>query len=205
MGILNLKWITESDPDLKYLREIFAEQYNDIEVGAVGPDSGRPYHYYDYYIQIKPKHFPPKVHFEYWSNRSQGFLDLHLEPTIDNPDEMKVYRGIGINLMHILSEEGIEYGERWKLPFGYFRIAGIHSVNDLLETFNQFYRIVKKPLLEIYETPKSSLSLQLNYPKQTVIHTPLLNHSEDVSVKIMKLSEIMSLNLSLPDYQREYC
>lgn len=205
MGILNLKWITESDPDLNDFRAKFVEQYKDIEVGSVHPDRGTAYHYYDYYIQIKPKHFPPKAHFEYWADGRQGFLDLHLEPTNDNPDEMKVYRCIGINLMHVLSEEGIECGERWKLPFGYFRIAGIHTVNDLMKVFNRFYSIIEKTLPEIYENKKGTLSLRLNYPKKTVDYTSLRSGNEDVSVKIMKLSEVMNLNLSLPDYQREYC
>lgn len=205
MGILNLKWITESDPDLNDFRAKFAEQYKDIEVGSVHPDRGTAYHYYDYYVQIKPKHFPPKAHFEYWADGRQGYLDLHLEPARDNPEQMKVYRRIGINLMHVLSEKGIECGERWNLPFGYFRVAGIHSVSDLMKVFNQFYGIVNNPLLEIYEANKRTLSLQLNYPKQTVDYTPLHDGSEDVSVKIMKLSEVMNLNLFLPDYQREYC
>ncbi len=205
MGILNLKWIEESDPELKDFREQLTKQYNDIEVGAVRPDRGTRHYYSDYYIQIKPKHFPPKAHFEYWANCHQGFLDLHLEPTRNDPDETKIYRSIGISLMHVLSEEGIECGKRWDLPFGYFRISGIHSVNDLMEIFKRFYGIVKGPLQEMYETKKGILSLQLNYPKQTVGYTPLYNDNEEVSVKIMKLSEVMKLNLSLPDYQREYC
>lgn len=207
MGILNLKWITKSDPELKDLRVRFAEQYSEIEVGEVCPDIGTAYHYKDYYIQIKPKNFPPKVHFEYWADHNiQGYLDLHLEPTRENPDEMKVYRGIGINLMHVLSEnERIKCVERWELPFGCFRIAGIRSVNDLLRNFKEFYGIVKDPLLEIYETKKGALPLQLKYPEQIVEHKPLCNGDEDVTVKIMKLSEVMNLNLTLPDYQREYC
>lgn len=48
MGILNLKWITESDPDLNDFRAKFVEQYKDIEVGSVHPDRGTAYHYYAY-------------------------------------------------------------------------------------------------------------------------------------------------------------
>lgn len=152
MGILHLKWITESDLELREFRERFSEKYNDIEVGAVHPDRGTAYHYSSYYIQIVPKDFPPKIHFEYWADGWQGFLDLHLEPTQDNTEEMKVYRGIGINLMHILSDAGIECGERWNLTFGYFRISGIRSVDDLMNVFGRFIT--------------SSISLYLKYMRQ---------------------------------------
>ena len=65
--------------------------------------------------------------------------------------------------------------------------------------------IVNKPLLEIYETKKGARPLQLKYPKKDVESNPLRKEDEEVSVKIMSLAEVMKLNLSLPDYQREYC
>jgi len=109
MGILHIKWIdNEHDPELKQVRERIAKEFTDVHVGDVRPDRGKSRYYTDYYIQIKPKEFPSQIHFEYWADRSQGFLDLHLEPNRDNPDEMKVFRSIGIQLMHILSENGIE-------------------------------------------------------------------------------------------------
>ena len=205
MGILHLKWITESDQELKELRSRFANKYSDVEVGKVCPDRGSAFHYSSYHIQMCPKHFPPNIHFEYWADKSQGFLDLHLEPHRDNADEMKAYRSIGIHLMHILSENRIECNSWWELPFGCFRIAGIHNVDDLLMVFERFYNIVDKPLLEIYKAKKGTCSLHLKYPKQVVEYSPLHKDDEEVSVSIMKLSDVMNLNLTLPAYQRDYC
>lgn len=205
MGILYLKWITETDSELEELRSKFEDKYSDVEIGKVQPDRGSVFHYSAYYIQIKPKHFPPKVHFEYWADKSQGFLDLHLEPNKDNQDEMKAYRGIGIHLMHILSEKGIECFSRWGLPYGCFRISGIYTVDDLIRVFDFFYSSTNQPLLEIYEAKQGASSLKLKYPKRDVEYASLRNDDEEVSATIMTLSEVMDLNLTLPDYQREYC
>lgn len=205
MGILYLKWITETDSELKELRSKFKDKYSDVEIGNVRPDRGSAFHYSAYYIQIKPKSFPSKVHFEYWADKSQGFLDLHLEPNKDNKDEMKTYRGIGIHLMHLLSENGIECFSRWDLPYGCFRIPGIYSVDDLIRVFDYFYNLTNQPLLEIYEAKQVASSLQLKYPNRSVEYASLRKDDEEVSASIMTLSEVMDLNLSLPDYQREYC
>ena len=205
MGILYLKWITETDSELEELRSKFEDKYSDVEIGKVQPDRGSVFHYSADYIQIKPKHFPPKVHFEYWADKSQGFLDLHLEPNKDNQDEMKAYRGIGIHLMHILSEKGIECFSRWGLPYGCFRISGIYTVDDLIRVFDFFYSSTNQPLLEIYEAKQGASSLKLKYPKRDVEYASLRNDDEEVSATIMTLSEVMDLNLTLPDYQREYC
>lgn len=205
MGILYLKWITETDSELKELRSKFKDKYSDVEIGNVRPDRGSAFHYSAYYIQIKPKNFPPKVHFEYWADKSQGFLDLHLEPEKDNKDEMKTYRGIGIHLMHLLSENGIECSSRWDLPYGCFRIPGIYSVDDLIRVFDYFYNLTNQPLIEIYEAKQGASSLQLKYPNRDVEYVSLRNDDEEVSASIMTLSEVMDLNLTLPDYQREYC
>lgn len=205
MGILYLKWITETDSELKELRSKFKDKYSDVEISNVRPDRGSAFHYSAYYIQIKPKSFPSKVHFEYWADKSQGFLDLHLEPDKDNKDEMKTYRGIGIHLMHLLSENGIECFSRWDLPYGCFRIPGIYSVDDLIRFFDYFYNLTNQPLLEIYEAKQGASSLELKYPNRYVEYTSLRKDDEEVSASIMTLSEVMDLNLSLPDYQREYC
>lgn len=205
MGILYLKWITETDSELKELRSKFKDKYSDVEIGNVRPDRGSAFHYSAYYIQIKPKNFPSKVHFEYWADKSQGFLDLHLEPNKDNKDEMKTYRGIGIHLMHLLSENGIECFSRWDLPYGCFRIPGIYSVDDLIRVFDYFYNLTNQPLIEIYEAKKGASSLQLKYPNRDVEYASLRKVDEVVSASIMTLSKVMDLNLTLPDYQREYC
>lgn len=205
MGLLYLKWITEEDHELKELRQQFSEKYPMVTVGNVCPDRGSAYHFSSYYIQIKPKDFPPKIHFEYWSDKSQGFLDLHLEPNRDNLYEMKAYRGIGIYLMHILSEKGIECFSRWGLPYGSFRISGIYKVDDLIRTFDYFYNTINQPLLEIYEAKQGASSLQIKYPDRDMEYVSLRKDNEEVSVKIMTLSYVMDLNLTLPDYQREYC
>lgn len=206
MGILHLKWITESDHDLSDLRRRFSNDYPDVKVGSVRPDRGTAYRYSDYYIQIAPNDFPPQVHFEYWADGSQGFLDLHLEPNRDNQEELKVFRQIGINLMHILAEYGdIEYGERWKLPFGYFRIKGIRNVDQLMRQFSYLYGLVNGKLQEIYESKKVIAPLKVDYEKKEMTHRQLRDGDEAVVLKIMNLSEVMDLNLRLPDYQREYC
>lgn len=205
MGILNLKWVEESDFELKQLRERFASEHPDVLVGKVCPERGSAFHFSAYYIQIKPKDFPPRIHFEYWADRSQGFLDLHLEPDQQNPEEMNAFRSIGIHLMHILSESGIECSERWGLPFGCFRVSGIYNVDKLLEKFKTFYCIVNIPLREIYEAKKGVSTLKLKYPSHNVEYKSLRYGDEEVSVGIMSLKEVMSYNLQLPDYQREYC
>ena len=206
MGILHLKWIdNKHDPELKQIRERIAKEFSDVQVGDVCPDRGKLRYYTDYYIQIKPKEFPSQIHFEYWADRSQGFLDLHLEPNRDNPDEMKVFRSIGIQLMHILSENGIECSERWRLPIGCFRVSGIHNVEEFISTFRFFYECAYDSVLKIYNTKKGALPLQVKYQKRNIGYLPLQADGEEVSVRIMSLSEIMELNMTLPDYQREYC
>lgn len=205
MGILHLKWITENDEDLKDLRLRFVSQYSNVVVGKVRPERGTAYRYSDYFIQLIPDDFPPCIHFEYWADTSQGFLDLHLEPNRENPDELKVYRTIGINLMHILCEHGIDCSSRWMLPYGCFRISGIRSVDDLVKRFDWFFGIVKEPLKEIYEAKKGAFPLKLQYPNRPIEYNPLHDGAADVSVRIMKLSEVMNLKLSLPPYQRDYC
>lgn len=206
MGILNLKWINyDCDPDLRKIREFFTEEYPDVEMGKIYPDNYRPKLYKDYYFQIKPKDFPAQVHFEYWSDRWQGFMDLHLEPNRNNPDEMKVFHYIGIQLMHMLSERGIECLDWWGLPYGRFRVSGIHNVDEFIDAFKFFYECAHEPLLKIYNTKKGAQHLQLKYPKKNTEYRRLQADGEDVTVRIMTLSEIMGLNLILPEYQREYC
>lgn len=205
MSILYLKWIKETDPELKDLRSRFGNEYSDVEICEVCPDRGSAFNYSAYYIQIKPKEFPPKIHFEYWADKSQGFLDLHLEPNRENQEEMKTYRGIGIHLMHVLSEMGIKCSSRWGLPYGCFRIPGIYTVDDIIRVFAYFYSAVKQPLLEIYKAKRGVSTLQLNYPDREIEYAHLRNEDEEVSVRIMTLSEVMDLNLILPPYQRDYC
>lgn len=191
--------------EYKCLREIFSKEFPDIEVGSI--QWGNQYH--QHYVQFKPKDYSRFIHFEYsitknsnWENR-HGVLELHIEPE----ENKAFYRRIGIQLMHRTCESNIEAFEFWGIPFGAFRLKNryISNAHELVEVFRDFYNIVHPILKELLESnPVTHLKL-MNYPKQEDSCERFGCLNEDVSVRIMKLEDVMKLNLKLPDYQRNYC
>ena len=185
----------------EYLKERFNEEFPDVKVCDVVWGSWYCHHY----IQFIPKGYPNIVHFEYRITQyhRQGVLELHLEPTEKNRE---IYRKIGIQLMHLTADSGIEACEFWNIPFGSFKLKEryITDVESLVTVFKDFYKIVDPIIRELLKANRE-IKLQVNYPKQAVPYIPLREDEEEVSVGIKPLEEVMKLNLTLPDYQREYC
>lgn len=185
----------------EYLKERFAEEFPDVKVCDVVWGSWYCHHY----LQFIPQGYPSIVHFEYRVTQydRQGVLELHLEPTEKNH---KIYRKIGNQLMHLTSDEGVDACEFWNLPNGSFNLKGryITDVDSLVAVFKDFYKLIDPIVRELMKANRE-IKLQVDYPRQEVSYTPLREASEEVSVGIKTLEEVMKLNLTLPDYQREYC
>lgn len=168
--------------------------------------------YYHYYFQLRPEGYPAGLHFEYRIPRNpnkaggKGVLELHLEP---HSDESKtLFKKIGIRLMHQLAEvSNVDCeGRNGIIPFDSFVLKrdSIETDEDLVDAFDAFYKLVDKHIRGILTTV-STVKLDAPYPKQEIGYSPMGDTAEDVSVRIMNLKALMSYNLTLPDYQREYC
>ncbi|MCM1142873.1 MAG: DUF262 domain-containing protein, partial [Muribaculum sp.] len=168
--------------------------------------------YYHYYFQLQPDGYPSGLHFEYRIPKNpnkawgKGVLELHLEP---HSDESKtLFKKIGIRLMHQLAEvSNVDCeGRNGIIPFDSFVLKrdSIETDEDLVNAFDTFYKLVDRHIRGILATV-STVKLDAPYPKQEIEYSPMGDTAEDVSVRIMNLKELMSYNLTLPDYQREYC
>lgn len=168
--------------------------------------------YYHYYFQLRPEGYPAGLHFEYRIPRNpnkaggKGVLELHLEP---HSDESKtLFKKIGIRLMHQLAEvSNVDCeGRNGIIPFDSFVLKrdSIETDEDLVDAFDVFYKLVDKHIRGILTTV-STVKLDAPYQKQEIGYYPMEDTAEDVSVRIMNLKALMSYNLTLPDYQREYC
>lgn len=168
--------------------------------------------YYHYYFQLKPEGYPSGLHFEYRIPRNpnkaggKGVLELHLEP--HNDEAKSLFKKIGIRLMHQLSEDlNVDCeGRNGVIPFDSFVLkrSSIETDEDLVDAFATLYKMVDGHIREIL-TSTSSVRLDGPYLKQDIKYSPMGEVTEDVSVRIMSLHELMTYNLTLPDYQREYC
>lgn len=168
--------------------------------------------YYHYYFQLRPEGYPSGLHFEYRIPRNpnktggKGVLELHLEPHTD--ESKSLFKKIGIRLMHQLAEvlDVDCEGRNGIIPFDSFLLkrASIETDKDLVDAFATLYKLVDGHIREIL-TSTSSVRLDAPYSKQEIKYSPMGDSTEDVSVRIMSLKTLMSFNLTLPDYQREYC
>lgn len=173
---------------------------------------GKGCRYYQYYFQIKPEGYPSGIHFEYHipqnpnRARGRGFLELHLEP---HSEEEKIrFKRIGIRLMHLLSEntyvQAVNRNNAIPIDTFIFNDNGIETDEQLVEAFIEFYEIVDCHVRELL-SGVANVKLDCPYKEKNIEYKPFGSPSEDVSVRIMSLEDVMSYNLSLPDYQREYC
>lgn len=164
------------------------------------------------YFQIKPNGYPSGIHFEYHipqnpdRARGRGLLELHLEP---HSEEDKIrFKRIGIRLMHLLSDNADVYAVNRNnaIPIDtfIFKDNGIETDKQLVEAFSEFYNIVDCHVRELL-TGVANVKLDCAYKENYIEYKPIGLSTEDVSVHIMNLEDVMSYNLTLPDYQREYC
>lgn len=164
------------------------------------------------YFQIKPDGYPSGIHFEYHipqnpnRARGRGVLELHLEP---HSEEDKVrFKRIGIRLMHLLSDDtrvrAVNRNNAIPIDTFIFNDNGIETEEQLVEAFSEFYDIVDCHVRELL-SGVANVKLNSPYKEKEVEYKSFGSPAEDVSVRIMSLEEVMSYNLSLPDYQREYC
>lgn len=168
--------------------------------------------YYHYYFQLRPEGYPSGLHFEYRIPRNpnkaggKGVLELHLEPHSD--ESKSLFKKIGIRLMHQLADDSNVdcEGRNGVIPFDSFVLKreSIETDEDLVDAFSTLYKLVDSHIREIL-TSTSSVRLDAPYSKEEIKYSPMGNSTEDVSVQIMSLKTLMSYNLTLPDYQREYC
>lgn len=164
------------------------------------------------YFQIKPEGYPSGIHFEYHipqnpnRARGRGLLELHLEPHSEE-DRIR-FKRIGIRLMHLLSDnadvKAVNRNNAIPIDTFIFKDSGIETDEQLVEAFSKFYDIVDCYIRELL-TDVANVKLDSPYKERDIEYKPLGVSSEDVSVCIMSLKDVMSYNLSLPDYQREYC
>lgn len=168
--------------------------------------------YYHYYFQLQPEGYPDGIHFEYHipqnPNRAagKGVLEFHLEP--HSEEDIIKFKNIGIKLMHLLSDNtNVEPANRNnKIPVDTFIFLdeGIESESQLIEVFEKFYYLIDSHVRDLL-TSVTNVKLESKYPEQEIEYNPMGASSEEVSVRIMNLEEVMSYKLKLPDYQREYC
>lgn len=164
------------------------------------------------YFQIKPDGYPSGIHFEYHipqnpnRARGRGLLELHLEP---HSEEDKIrFKRIGIRLMHLLSEntsvQAVNRNNAIPIDTFIFNDNGIETDEQLVEAFIEFFEIVDCHVRELL-SGVANVKLDCPYKEKDIEYKPFGSPLEDVSVRIMSLEDVMSYNLSLPDYQREYC
>lgn len=164
------------------------------------------------YFQIKPNGYPSGIHFEYHipqnpdRARGRGLLELHLEP--HSEEDKNRFKRIGIRLMHLLSDnvdiQAVNRNNAIPIDTFIFKDNGIETDEQLVEAFCQFYDIVDGHVRELIKGA-ASVKLDCPYKEKYVEYKPIGLTTEDVSVRIMTLADVMSYNLTLPDYQREYC
>lgn len=200
MSILNLKYPEANF--LENLRNRFDEEFPGVVVGKI-QYWGNARYYHHYYIQFTPANFLPGIHFEYYVQNRVGRLEFHLEPDPNNDEQCRLYRDMGISLMHGLLDQGVEWNPQ--LESFWLKDCRIDSLDSLLKSYQELSCLVE-PLLAKSLMANREIKLELlSYPKQETGHVALIERGEDVSVRIMNLAEVMKLDLSLPDYQRDYC
>ena len=200
MSILNLKYPEANF--LENLRNRFDEEFPGVVVGKI-QYWGNARYYHHYYIQFTPANFLPGIHFEYYVQNRVGRLEFHLEPDPNNDEQCRLYRDMGISLMHGLLDQGVEWNPQ--LESFWLKDCRIDSLDSLLKSYQELSCLVE-PLLAKSLMANREIKLELlSYPKQETGHVALIERGEDVSVRIMNLAEVMKLDLALPDYQRDYC
>lgn len=195
--------------DLKKARTLLGESYPSVKL--CDWESWGEWYCHQYF-QIKPEGYPSGIHFEYHipqnpnRARGRGLLELHLEP---HSEEDKIrFKRIGIRLMHLLSEntsvQAVNRNNAIPIDTFIFNDNGIETDEQLVEAFIEFYEIVDCHVRELL-SGVANVKLDCPYKEQNIEYKPFGSPSEAVSVRIMSLENVMSYNLSLPDYQREYC
>lgn len=166
------------------------------------------------YFQIKPNGYPSGIHFEYHipqnpdRARGRGLLELHLEPEPHSEEDKIRFKRIGIRLMHLLSDnanvQAVNRNNTIPIDTFIFKDRGIETDEQLVEAFSEFYDIVDCHVRELL-TGAANVKIDCPYKEKDIEYKPIGLSTEDVSVQIMNLEDVMSYNLTLPDYQREYC
>ena len=195
--------------DLKKARTLLSESHPSVKL--CDWESWGEWYCHQYF-QIKPEGYPSGIHFEYHipqnpnRARGRGLLELHLEP---HSEEDKIrFKRIGIRLMHLLSEntsvQAVNRNNAIPIDTFIFNDNGIETDEQLVEAFIEFYEIVDCHVRELL-SGVANVKLDCPYKEKDIEYKPFGSPSEDVSVRIVSLEDVMSYNLSLPDYQREYC
>lgn len=197
--------------DLKEAKKLLSELHPTVKL-CDWESWGSGSRYYQYYFQIKPDGYPSGIHFEYHipqnpdRARGRGLLELHLEPQSEE-DKIR-FKRIGIRLMYLLSDNADVYAVNRNnaIPIDtfIFKDNGIATEKQLIEAFSEFYNIVDCLVRELL-TGVANVKLDCAYKEKHIEYKPIGLSTEDVSVHIMNLEDVMSYNLTLPDYQREYC
>lgn len=188
------------------IRNRFATEFPEIKVENLSY-WGKGVWNNQYFIQLKCDLYPAGAHYEYLTDTANrfGYFEFHLEP---NPDTFQVLKKIGIRLAHRLQDSPMEYGSRNKLPFGTFRTKnreeGVRDIDEFVEKFREIHGYIHPILCELCEEVVE-VSLQSDSPRTTAGLIEPNVGDEEVTSEIKNLKDVMNLNLTLPDYQRDYC
>ena len=204
---MNVTWLYGSREDsslVEEIRSIFDTEFPDINVSEI-KHWGKGSVNRQYFIQFASHLYPKGAHYEYITDGNIGYFEYHLEPEAGND---KVLKKIGIRLAHKLQDSPIEIDVRNKLPFGTFWTnnweEGVHDMKELVSKFRDLYDYIH-PILCDLNSEVVEVSLQSNLPRPTKeLIEPCVNNAE-VTSEIKSLEEVMNFNLTLPDYQRDYC
>lgn len=186
------------------MRDCFANEFPGIKVSEIKHWGGGGRNY-QYFIQLTCDSYPKGAHYEYLTNDGIGYFEFHLEPEADN---FNILKKIGIRLAHKLQDLPVEYSQKEKLPFGSFWTVswkeGIHNMTEFVAKFRELYDFIN-PIISELSREVVEVSLQTDKPIVTGnLKEPFLGEQE-VTSEIKTLEEVMNLNLTLPDYQRDYC
>lgn len=189
----------------KNMEEWLSEYCPGIKVGKISHPHNRESWDKHYFIQFTFDGYPNGAHYEYHTDSWRGYLEFHLEPAKDN---FQVLKKIGIRMAHKLNNGSISYCRRGDLPFGCFwspnYYNGISDKNGFISEFRTLYEAIHPLLIQLSQEVKE-VFLQTDKPIATEnLKEPLLGGTE-VTSEIRTLEEVMNFNLTLPDYQRDYC
>lgn len=195
--------------DLKKARKLLSESHPTVKL--YDWESWGEWYCHQYF-QIKPEGYPSGIHFEYHipqnpnRARGRGLLEIHFEPHTEE-DRLR-FKKIGIRLMHLLADnpdvKSVNRNDKIPIDTFIFNDKGIETDEQLVDAFREFYDMVDCHVRELL-TSVANVKLDSPYKEKEIEYKPIGMPTEDVSVRIMSLGEVMSYNLMLPDYQREYC
>lgn len=164
------------------------------------------------YIQVAVKGHEDKLadlHYEYYQDPWTAEVVFHFEEEYASSKFLDLRRFVQKKTAEIPEFEWIDHQNRAKTGCR-FRVQQIDSENDLLKEFERLMGILD-PLIEqgMKEAPSIDLLLTHYQPTQESSTSVLLEKenamNDDVRFIEGSFEDLMSVNLNIPPYQRNYC